>query len=296
MKNPMAILKLIRPHQWVKNLFVFLPMFFDGELLNVAYLGAAVAAFFAFSFMASSIYCINDIKDVEGDRAHPRKCHRPVASGAVSERTAWVATLFLMALSVAISVICLGSGLGRVLMILGIYWLMNVAYCFRLKHVPIVDVFMVAIGFVLRLCLGGVVTDTELSPWIVCMTFLLTLFIAVAKRRDDVVIYEREGTVVRHTSTFYNLAFLNQTLGILASVTIVCYVLYTVSPETVARFNSRYVYVTAVFMLAGLLHYLRLVLVENRSGDPTAIVLHDRALMLCIALWLLSFLIIIYIA
>ncbi|MDE6574285.1 MAG: decaprenyl-phosphate phosphoribosyltransferase [Muribaculaceae bacterium] len=286
-----SVISLLRVRQWIKNTFVFLPAFFGGVIFDRSVLLLCACAFAAFCFAASAIYCINDIRDAEADRLHPCKRNRPVASGEVSPAIAAVMAVLLACCAVALPLFC-GQDAGAA--IIGVYLLINLAYCFGLKQAAVVDVFIIALGFVLRVVAGGVMSDVWLSPWIVCMTFLLALFLAFAKRRDDVVLRETQGLVTRKNTTAYNLPFLNLTLGLLASVTIVCYVIYCLSPEVEARFGTDYVYVTAVFVLAGVLRYMQISMVESRSGSPTETLLHDRFLQLCIVLWLISFVVIIY--
>ncbi len=289
------ILKLIRPYQWVKNFFVFIPMFFGGSLFNGSSLLACAVAFVAFCLMASSVYCFNDIMDLKDDRRHPVKNRRPLAYGSVSVRCAWILMAILFVLSLT-SLLLFGNMIhslqvGSVL--LG-YFVMNMLYCAKLKQFAIVDVCIVAFGFVLRIAAGGYASDIVPSKWLVLMTFLLTLFLSFAKRRDDVLRMNETGEAPRKNTIHYNLTFINQAITISASVTLVCYIMYTVSPDVVARFHSDYLYLTSVFVLLALLRYIQLTVVDKRSGDPTKIMLHDRFLQVIILLWALAFLVIIY--
>ena len=288
------ILRIIRPHQWLKNVFVLLPLFFGGSLLDPHDIAAAIIAVMAFSFMASAIYCLNDIVDVEDDRRHPVKCRRPIASGQVSVAAAYAMMAVMVALSFA-SAMLLGEGAAGVAAVTAVYLVLNVAYCLWLKRFAILDVCTIAAGFVLRLFAGGIAIGTELSDWIVLMTFLLTLFLSLAKRRDDVLRMNETGRAPRRNTIRYNLEFINQAITITATVTIVCYVMYTVSPEVVRRTGTHYLYLTTVFVITGVLRYLQLTLVDNRSGDPTRLLLSDRVLQAVVALWGLAFLLIIYI-
>ena len=288
------ILRIIRPHQWLKNVFVLLPLFFGGSLLDPHDIAAALIAVMAFSFMASAIYCLNDIVDVEDDRRHPVKCRRPIASGQVSVAAAYTMMAVMVALSFA-SAMLLGGGAVGVAAVTGVYLVLNVAYCLWLKRFAILDVCTIAAGFVLRLFAGGLAIGTGLSDWIVLMTFLLTLFLSLAKRRDDVLRMNETGRAPRRNTIRYNLEFINQAITITAAVTIVCYVMYTVSPEVVRRTGTHYLYLTTVFVITGVLRYLQLTLVDNRSGDPTRLLLSDRVLQAVVALWGLAFLLIIYI-
>ena len=291
------VIALIRPHQWLKNLIVFTPLFFDRHATDWNYVWPCVVAFAAFCLAASGIYCLNDIHDAEADRQHPVKRLRPVACGAVSKRTAYTTMCTVWIMAVALVVLGrLYSGIMQnwVIGTLLLYIFMNIAYCLKLKQVALLDVFVIATGFVLRIVVGGLATGVVLSHWIVLITFLLALFLVVAKRRDDVAIYETTGVKARKNVARYNMDFLNQSIGILGSITIVCYILYTVSNEVVERIGSRYLYVTSVFVLAGIMRYMQLTLVERKSGSPTVVLLHDHSIHFCIIGWIVAFIIILY--
>ena len=295
------ILRLIRPKQWIKNFFVFLPLFFGGNLLDGHRVLAAIITFFAFCFAASSIYCFNDLVDVEADRRHPVKCKRPIAAGLISVRQAYglMASMFVLAmLTIAIPVLIgippVSTGWGWVFLVILFYWLLNLAYCAELKDHAILDVCIVAFGFVLRILAGGLATDTVLSHWIVLMTFLLTLFLSFAKRRDDVLRMQHTGEAPRRNTSRYNLTFINQAITITGSVMLVCYIMYTVSPEVTAHFQTRHLYLTSIFVLVGLLRYIQIAVVDEQSGDPTKVILRDRPTQFIVLGWLLAFLVIIY--
>lgn len=291
------IITLIRPHQLVKNIFVFTPLFFDRHVTDWHYVWPCLVAFIAFCLAASGIYCFNDIHDADTDRQHPVKCMRPVASGAVSKQTAYVTMSIVWILAIMlVAWACIYSGRIRIGLIgtLLLYVVMNVAYCIKLKQIALLDVFMIAIGFVLRVAAGGMATGIILSHWIVLTTFLLTLFLAVAKRRDDAAIYETTGVKARKNVECYNMDFLNQSIGVLGSVTIVCYILYTVSDEVVERMGSHYLYVTSVFVLAGIMRYMQITLVDRKSGNPTKVLLQDHFIHVCIIGWISAFTIILY--
>lgn len=290
------IVLLLRPQQWVKNGFVFLPLFFNGQLFDADAMLSTFMAFVAFCFAAAGIYCMNDIVDAEADRRHPKKCSRPIASGAISTALGWALAAICLAASF-ISAFFVGDSWTNVAIVIGIYFVMNIAYCLRLKQIAIVDVFIISIGFVLRIFVGGFATGIFISHWIVLMTFLLALFLALAKRRDDVAIYEQTGVLPRKNVAAYNLDFMNQAIGIVAAITMVCYIMYTVSPDVVARFEGggKYLYLTSIFVLAGIIRYLQITIVNLSSGSPTKVLIHNRFLQICLACWIVSFLIIIYI-
>lgn len=286
-------LLLIRPQQWIKNGFVLIPMFFGGRLLNADDAIASVVTFFAFSFAASAIYCFNDIVDVDADRRHPVKCHRPIASGAVSVPTAY-ALMAVLALLSALLLFLLPQRAGETAGIVAFYFLLNMAYCIWLKRHAIIDVCTVAFGFVLRILAGGMACDVAVSNWLVLMTFLLALFLSFAKRRDDVLRMNETGEPPRRNTIRYNITFVNQAITITGTVTLVCYIMYTVSPEVVSRFHAPYLYLTSIFVLVGLLRYMQLTVVDEVSGDPTKILLRDRFTQAIVVAWIMAFLLIIY--
>lgn len=287
------LLKLIRPWQWTKNLFIFLPLFFGGALLHVDALFACIITFFSYSCLASSIYCYNDIYDVEADKQHSIKCARPIASGAISVQKAYV--LMFVMLALGLSLLCfLPFNTYKTMAVLLFYYTMNIAYCTKLKNFAIIDVCVVAFGFVLRILAGGVSTGITLSKWIVLMTFLLTLFLSFAKRRDDVIRMNETGKAPRKNTNRYNITFINQAITITAAITLVCYIMYTVSPEVVNRFHSDYLYLTSIFVLVGLLRYIQLAIVDEKTGDPTKILLKDRFTQAVVVGWIIVFGIIIY--
>ena len=289
------IIRLIRPQQWLKNVFVMVPMFFGGSLLDISDIRASVLTFIAYSFVASSVYCFNDINDVEADRRHPVKCRRPLASGAMSMGAA--RALMALTLLLACAVTALLGDLQHVLRVGGVllfYYVMNLCYCAKLKQYAIIDVCVVAFGFVLRVLAGGYATDIVPSKWLVLMTFLLTLFLSFAKRRDDVLRMNETGEPPRKNTIRYNLTFINQAITITAAVTLVCYIMYTVSPEVTVRFHSDMLYLTSVFVLLGLLRYMQITVVDKKSGDPTKMMLRDRFTQLVVVVWALTFMVLIY--
>ena len=291
MKN---IVILLRPQQWLKNGFIFIPLFFDHKLTDWYCLCSAILAFFAYSFAASAIYCLNDLIDVEADRKHPKKCKRPIAAGVISKVQALLLVALCLGVAFAIASLLEGNAQWKVMGILGVYIIMNIAYCLKLKQMAIVEVFIISVGFVLRIFVGGFATGVVLSQWIVLMTFLLALFLAFAKRRDDVVIYEDTGVLARKNVNRYNLPFMNQVIGVVSSITMVCYIMYTVDPGVMARMGSRYVYITSVFVLAGIIRYLQLTIVDVKSGSPTKVLMKDRFVQCSIIGWIITFVLIIY--
>ena len=276
---------LLRPHQWVKNTFIFLPLFFGSRFGDLVILRLTALAFMGFCACASAVYIFNDSMDIEEDRGHPQNRERPLASGEVGRNGAYLLMSVLLVAGVGTFFF-----LGRdSLYLLCFYILLNVLYSIRLKHVPILDVVVISFGFVIRIFIGSIVSGVPLSMWIVIMTFLLALFLALAKRRNDVLISLESGGRTRKSIDGYNTEFLNSSMMIMASVVIVSYILYTVSPDVQMKMNTDKLYLTAFFVVLGILRYLQLTFVENNSGNPSKILLEDRFLQLVLIGWLALF-------
>ena len=287
-------IQLLRPLQWLKNAFVFAPAFFSTNLLKPEYFWPTFVVFASFCLISSSIYCFNDLRDVEADRQHPKKCKRPIASGAISVKAGYAMMSLCMAGAFALLPLSQSDNTPYLYIIIGGYWLMNIAYCLRLKQIAILDVTIIASGFVMRVLAGGITTDIWISHWLVLMTFLVTLFLAFTKRNDDYRLYEQTGQKPRISITGYNKTFINEATAIIASITMVCYIMYTMSPEVIERMGTRYVYLTSGWVLAGLLRYLQNMIVYGLSGSPTKSLVKDHFIQICIIGWIASFFAIIY--
>ena len=286
-----AYIQLIRPKDWAKNMFLFIPLFFSGMFFQTTKLGELAIGFLCFSLVASSIYIMNDYRDIEDDKKHPVKRLRPLASGAVNKSTAIIiAVLFLI---VGFTVAWFLRD--KFMFILGIYFLMNVGYSFGLKNIPILDIFIISVGFVLRIKAGSVISLIPLSEWLIIMVFLLALFMAFAKRRDDVLLKLSSGDDMRKAVKGYNLEFINTALSLICAVIIVAYLMYTKSPEVEQRLQTYRLYYTCIFVLAGIFRYLQLVFVQQNSQSPTKILYKDRFIQVTILLWVLSFYVILYV-
>ncbi|MFA5453936.1 MAG: decaprenyl-phosphate phosphoribosyltransferase [Sulfurimonas sp.] len=281
------VLKLFRVHQYIKNLFIFMPLLFSLSYSNPDNNLNSLIAFILFSILASSIYIFNDLMDINEDRAHPKKKYRPLASGSVSKNNAKLLIFMLSTLSLTLSFM-LSAELFIVLLV---YFVLNIAYSLKLKHIAILDIFIIATGFVLRLFAGSAVTDISLSMWIILMTFLLAIFLALAKRRDDVLL-SLEGQETRKNIDGYNLEFVNAAMVLMAGVVIVSYIQYTISPEVIERLDTNYLYLTSFFVIIGILRYMQITFVEQDSGSPTKVIIRDRFLKVTIFLWLVSFVVV----
>jgi 4-hydroxybenzoate polyprenyltransferase len=274
-------IKLIRPEQYVKNVFVFAPLFFGGALWNFDLLLLVFLAIVSFSLAASSIYIINDFFDIEADKAHPSKSKRPLAAGQIKIKNAMVLQVLLMC-----SALLLAWRINtNLLLIISCYIVLNFLYSKWLKHIAIVDLNIIAIGFVLRILAGAAVAGIEPSVWILLITYLLALFLGIAKRRTDVIL-SQNGKEVRKSIEGYNLSFIDTALGILASVLIVCYIFYCIAPENLQHYNSKWLYLSIIFVVNGLFRYLKLAIVDQSTHSPTDILLKDKFIQTTILLWI----------
>ncbi|WP_419868417.1 decaprenyl-phosphate phosphoribosyltransferase [Chryseobacterium sp. CT-SW4] len=288
-------LKLLRVEQWVKNIFVFVPLFFSGNIKNLHLLTESVFAFIIFSLVASVVYILNDYNDIEADRQHPEKKERPLASGAISKSQAIVILIGLVILDIALilfSQFYFDLNLWKFAAIIGFYFVMNIAYTFKLKHVPIIDIFIIAIGFVLRVLAGGYITGIFISQWAILLTFILALILAIGKRRGELINAQVSGKT-RKALDGYNVQFADIALSISVTLTIVCYLMFTLSPEVQEKFHPR-VFYTVIFVVFALLRYLQQTLVYNRTESPTKIIYKDRYIQITLLLWVITFLIQIY--
>jgi len=287
--------KLLRIEQWVKNLFVFVPLFFSGNIKNLDLLSKSIFAFIIFSLVASIVYILNDYNDIEADRQHPEKRRRPLASGAISKSKA-ITILIGLIFTDIILIFCaqyyFQQNLWKFASIIGIYFIMNLAYTFKLKHVPIIDIFIIATGFVLRVQAGGYITGIFISQWATLLTFVLALVLAIGKRRGELINAQVSGKT-RKALDGYNVQFADITLSISVTLAIVCYLMFTLSAEVQERFHER-VFYTVIFVVFAFLRYLQQTLVYNRTESPTKIVYRDRYIQITLLLWVAAFLIQIY--
>lgn len=290
-----AYLKLLRVEQWVKNLFVFIPLFFSGKIFETTQLFETIFSFIIFSFTASSIYIINDYSDIESDRAHPEKCRRPLASGEISVGRAKFVLVGLVISTIGL-IISLSDVFGYNVLkfgaVISSYFVMNLAYTFRLKHIAIVDISIIAVGFVLRVLAGGYATGIVVSQWAIILTFVLALVLAVGKRRGELVNTQLSGNT-RKALDGYNIQFADIVLSISVTLAIVSYIMFVISPETQKEFTNK-VFYTFIFVIFAFLRYLQQTLVYNRTESPTKMIYKDRYIQVVLALWGFAFLILIY--
>ncbi|MDL1913646.1 MAG: decaprenyl-phosphate phosphoribosyltransferase [Bergeyella sp.] len=293
MKN---YIKLLRIHQWVKNVFVFAPLFFSGNFFHENLLLRSLYAFVFFSMVSSSIYIINDYMDIETDKIHPKKKHRPLASGAIPKTGAVIAFFVL----ILITIINMWAGqkyfdisLSRFFLVTGFYFVMNLAYSFKLKQIAIVDVCIISFGFVLRVASGGFATGIFISQWAILLTFVLALFLALGKRRGELITvsHTEKG---RKSLEGYSIQFADVALSLSVSIGIISYLMFTLTPEIQGRFGHN-VFYTFVFVVFAFLRYLQQTIVYNHTESPTKTAYKDRYIQITILLWIISFMVLIYV-
>ena len=285
----LGAVRLMRPKQWVKNTFVFAPIFFTPAALTVENIQVVITLFVGFCLVSSGVYCFNDFRDYESDKAHPVKCRRPLPSGQVSPAAAILLAVVLVAAGLALIFWRTPAAAPIVVA----YLLVNFFYSLGLKKVSVVDVLLISIGFVLRVDAGAAAIDVAATPWIQICAGLLALFIALAKRRDDLV---RElGAEHRESLRGYSKQYLDVSLTVVMAALLVSYLIFTVDDGAMKRLGSDKIYFTVPFVVAGLLRYLQLTLVEQRSGSPTDLLFKDVFLIAAVVGWVCCYIVIIHV-
>jgi 4-hydroxybenzoate polyprenyltransferase len=285
-----ALLVAMRPGQWMKNLLVLAPVLFSENVFNRTAIARGIFAFATFCVVSSSSYLINDLKDLEQDRLHPLKQHRPLAGGALSSRTAVFGACVLALTGFAAS-----FWLSRSLaLVVATYWIINLAYTLVLKRHVILDVFAIASGYVLRPVAGALVIRVELSTWLLICTTLLALFLAFGKRRSEMRLLKEMAGQHRHVLEEYSQGFLDMMIGVVAASTVSSYAFYTVSEDTIQRFHTRRLLVTLPFVLYGIFRYLYLLYHKERGGDPLETAFTDRSMIVNLLLWVGAVALILY--
>ncbi len=281
----------LRPKQWIKNLFIFATLFFSKNLFDQLLFLKFVSAFVLFSLLSSSVYLINDILDLEKDKLHPQKKKRPIADGKVSVRNALLMSILLVVISLSASIVISVD----FFLISLFYLLLNVLYSFFLKKIVIVDVFSIAIGFVIRVLVGSAIAGIYVSNWLIICTFMLSLFLGFTKRRHELISLDKKADLHRSILSEYNTYFLDQMISVVTASTVVFYILYTVSPETVSKFQTTKMLYSVIFVIYGIFRYLYLVHKKDLGGNPTITLITDIPLMVSVILWIIFSGIIIYV-
>ena len=286
----MSVLVSLRPEQWTKNFIVFAALIFARRLLDPAAVALALAAFLTFCGLSGAVYLFNDVSDRESDRRHPLKSRRPIASGVLSAETAlgWAAALTGAGLGLAF---WLQPGFGWTAFA---YVVLQAAYSRWLKHIVILDVMAIAAGFVLRAVGGGLVISVPVSDWLLVCTILLALFLAFSKRRHELTLLAAGAAGHRRILEEYDPYLLDQMIAVVAASTLVAYIIYCLSSETAERFGTRWLVLTVPFPIYGIFRYLYIVHRKDGGGNPSAMLLKDRPLLACVALWGLTVVAIIY--
>jgi 4-hydroxybenzoate polyprenyltransferase len=294
---PASLLVSLRPAEWTKNVVVFAALLFGAgeaarraQLLSAVALGRTFLAFVVFCGLSGVVYLINDVMDREGDRRHPLKAQRPIACGDLSPAVAISAGAVIAAGSLTVAFL-LSPAFGAVS---AIYLVLLTAYSKKLKHIVILDVLTIAIGFVLRAVAGAVVIDVPISHWLLVCTILLALFLALSKRRHELVLLADGAAEHRRILGEYSPYLLDQMIGVVTASTLIAYIFYTISPETQQKFQTEWLGLTIPFPLYGIFRYLYLVHRKEGGGSPTAMLTNDRPLLVCAALWAIAVVVIIY--
>jgi len=279
-----AMIRLARPHQWIKNALVLAALVFGQRLFVLHDVIRAVIAFVAFCALASAGYVLNDIADRDADRLNPEKCDRPLARGDLSVAAAGRTALTLAAIAAVLSLVLGPAFVG----IAALYAGLQLAYSLWAKHEVIVDVIAVAIGFVLRAFAGGVAIHVSVSPWLVFITFVLALFLVLARRRHELIALGDDAVAHRSALSYYSVRLVDQMISIVAGASLVSYMIYTASAEVEEKLGTSHLYLTVPFVAFGILRYLYLIDERDEGGDPALVLLHDRPLMFAIVLWILT--------
>lgn len=285
------IFKSLRLKQWIKNLIIFAPLIFSENIFDMRLFLKSVFAFVLFCLISGAAYILNDIKDLEEDKLHPLKSKRPLASGKLKKSQALITFFFLITISL------IGAFLINVpfFATIGIYLVLQVSYSFWLKHVVILDVFLIATGFFIRVIAGGLVIEVQLSPWLFICTILLALFLALSKRRHELVLLDKSAEIHRPILKEYNPYLLDQMIAVVTASTVISYCLYTISSETIEKFGTQNLIFTVPFVLYGIFRYLYLVHQRNEGGSPELLLITDKPLLIDVFLWIATAVLIIYI-
>ena len=279
-----AIFRLARPHQWIKNALVLAALVFGQRLFVLHDVIFAVVAFIAFCALSSAGYVLNDIADRDADRLNPEKCDRPLARGDLTVAAATRAALTLAAIAIVLSIVLGKEFVGIALL----YAALQLFYSLWAKHQVIIDIIAVAVGFVLRAFAGGVAINVEVSPWLVFITFVLALFLVLARRRHELIALGEDAVAHRSALSEYSVRLVDQMISIVAGATLVSYMIYTASAEVETKLGTRHLYLTVPFVAFGILRYLYLIDERDEGGDPARTLMRDRPLMLAVALWILT--------
>jgi len=287
MKNtlPVLILRSMRPKQWTKNIILFAPLIFSQNITNKQLAISSFISFAVFCMLSGSVYILNDLIDINQDKVHPLKSKRPLASGRLSPIYAVITLLVLLAISIFISLNYLNYSF---ILVAGSYLILQIAYSTVLKHIVIIDVFSIAAGFLLRVIAGAEAIEVTFSTWLFLCTILLALFLALSKRRHEIILLDDKAISHRKILFEYSADLLDQMISIVTTTTLIAYILYTISPETIAHFGTDNLKYTVPFVLYGIFRYLYLIHQRNEGGSPEKVLLNDMPILITVILYCLT--------
>lgn len=287
----LEVVRSLRVQQWIKNLFVFAPLIFSQNVFNLPLLVRTMFAFILFCILSGAAYILNDIQDLEEDKLHPVKSRRPLASGRLNKNHAFFACILLVLLGL-VGAYFLDIHFFIALLI---YFILQIAYSSWLKHIVIIDVFLVATGYLIRVIAGGLAIGVQISPWLFICTILIALFLALSKRRHELVLLDKNAEAHRPILKEYTPQLLDQMISVVTASTVISYCLYTVSSETIAKFGTTNLLFTVPFVLYGIFRYLYLVHQKDEGGSPEALIIKDKPLLVDLFLWIATAMLILYI-
>ncbi len=287
----LEILRSLRIQQWIKNLWVFASLIFSQNVFDLSLFVKTLLAFILFCILSGAAYILNDIQDLEEDKIHPIKSKRPLASGRLKKNHALFACIFLVFLGL------IGAYFLNLyfFIVLVVYFILQIAYSSWLKHVVIIDVFLIATGFFLRVIAGALAIEVQISPWLFICTILIALFLALSKRRHELVLLNKKAEIHRPILKEYTPQLLDQMIAVVTASTVISYCLYTVSSETVEKFGTTNLLLTVPFVLYGIFRYLYLVHQKDEGGSPEALIIKDKPLLVDLFLWIATAMLILYI-
>lgn len=285
------VIKSLRVQQWIKNFFLFAPLIFSENMFNIPLLLKTIFAFVLFCILSGAAYILNDLQDLEEDKLHPVKSKRPLASGRLGKKPAFLVFLFLGVLGLSWAYLINFRFFAALL----VYFILQIAYSIWLKHVVILDVLIVAIGFLIRVVAGGLAIEVQISPWLLLCTLLLALFLALSKRRHELVFLNEGAEVHRPILKEYTPHLLDQMISVVTASAVISYCLYTISSETIEKFGTNNLIITVPFVLYGIFRYLYLVHQKEEGGSPESLIIKDKPLLFAVFFWIVTAMLIIYI-
>jgi decaprenyl-phosphate phosphoribosyltransferase len=286
----LAFIEIIRPYQWIKNIFILAPLMFSGRMLEIELVWLSISAFIMFCLASSSVYVFNDLQDIESDKKHKKKRNRPLPSGRLKSNSAWVLLIILLG-ALFLSIITINPPKEFIVIIIS-YMIINLGYSLGLKHVAVLEMIMISVGFILRLLAGAIIIEESLTDWIVITTGLLALMLTAGKRRGDIV-QKNDAQNARRSLEQYTVPFLDHVITALVGAIIVTYLLFCISDYASMRFGP-YILWTTIPVIMGIIRFQQIIIIESDGGDPTEILYKDRMIQSIVLVWGVLFLGLIY--